>query len=42
MAPEKNWDRFDMSNVKHHMKRATFSSKKKRRRRKSYECGNDD
>lgn len=25
MAPETLWDRFDVSNVKHHKKRATFS-----------------
>lgn len=51
MAPEKYWDRFDVSNVKHHTKRATFSLKKKKKAcpflwfmqgRKSYECGNDD
>lgn len=31
MAPEKYWDRFDVSNVKHHTKRATFSLKKKKK-----------
>lgn len=32
MAPDMLWDRFDISNVKHHKKRATFSKKKKKKK----------